>query len=76
LSEVNGDFLTAKQFADIKGKHGSWGARLAKQAHEAGYQHLKKMGNYWIATYEEWEQALEYVGIQLRNRESYRKEDG
>ncbi|GAA3316155.1 hypothetical protein GCM10020331_012560 [Ectobacillus funiculus] len=36
----------------------------------------KKMGNYWIATYEEWEQALEYVGIQLRNRESYRKEDG
>ncbi|GAA3316152.1 hypothetical protein GCM10020331_012550 [Ectobacillus funiculus] len=37
-------FLTAKQFADIKGKHGSWGARLAKQAHEAGYQHLKKNG--------------------------------
>ncbi|KON67369.1 hypothetical protein AKG34_21355 [Peribacillus butanolivorans] len=73
MSEAN-EILTAKEYSDRKGKDGSWGARLAKQANEAGYPFPQKKGNYWVSTYEEWENVLEKLGIQLRNRESYRKE--
>jgi len=76
VSEVNNEVvLTAKEYSDRKGKDGSWGARLAKQANEAGYQYPKKMGHYWVATFEEWEQTLSYLGLELRNRESYRKKE-
>lgn len=66
--------LTAKEYSELMGKDGSWGTRIAKQANEAGYPYPKKMGNYWVATQSEWNLALNKLGLNLRNRESYRKE--
>ncbi|MFG3638613.1 hypothetical protein ACWF5S_26950 [Peribacillus butanolivorans] len=69
------EMITASAFAEIKGKDFSWGTRLAKKAQEANLPYPKKMGNYWVATLEDWELALKNTGLQLRNRESYRKEE-
>lgn len=69
------EMLTARQYSAHKGKDPSWGTRLAKQANEAGYPYPKRVGNYWVATLEEWESLLIKTGLQLRNRESYRKEE-
>jgi hypothetical protein len=74
MTEGANELLTAREYAERKGKDGSWGARLAQQANGAGYPYPKKMGNYWVATYEQWEKALVDLRLQLRNRESYRKE--
>lgn len=67
--------ITAGKFAEIKGKHYSWGTRLAQKARAANYPYPKKIGRYWLATLEEWELVLKHTGLQIRNRETYRKED-
>lgn len=36
--------MTAKEFADIYGKHGSWGTRLAKKAQKMGKTYPRKRG--------------------------------
>lgn len=67
--------MTAKEFADIYGKHGSWGTRLAKKAQKMGKTYPRKRGHYWFATRSEWEEVLRESGIQLRDRQSYRREE-
>ncbi|PET71257.1 hypothetical protein CN514_07620 [Bacillus sp. AFS001701] len=73
MSDEN-TILTAKEYADLKGKDNSWGTRLAKRASELGYSSPKKMGNYWVGTYSDWETVLTKSGIQLRNREKKNKD--
>lgn len=60
--------ITAKEFSDLYGKHGSWAQRLAKKAQEMGKSYPIKKGNYWFATRSQWEEILKDSGIQLRNR--------
>lgn len=67
--------MTAKEFADLYGKHGSWGTRLAKKAQKMGKPYPRKRGYYWFATRSEWETVLKESGIQLRDRRSYRKKE-
>lgn len=67
--------ISAKEYADMKGKDKSWGSRLAKIAEEKNFPHPSKIGNYWVATYEQWEEALKKSGLQLRNRDKATKEE-
>lgn len=70
----NQEQITAAVFSEKMGKDPSWGTRLAKKANEIGLPTPRRIGNYWVATLEEWEDVLKKTGLQLRNRESYRKE--
>lgn len=60
--------MTAKEFADIYGKDGSWAQRMAKKAVRQGKSYPVKRGNYWFATRSQWEAILKESGIRLRNR--------
>ena len=66
--------ISAKEYAEMKGKDKSWGSRLAKFADDNKYPHPSRVGNYWVATYEQWEELLKKSGLQLRNRDKIKKE--
>lgn len=66
--------ISAKEYAEMKGKDKSWGSRLANFAKEKNYPYPSKIGNYWVATYEQWEELLQKSGLQLRNRDKATKE--
>ncbi|TMZ69985.1 hypothetical protein EMG21_28125 [Klebsiella pneumoniae] len=67
--------ISALDYARMKGKSRAWASRLANSAKEAGFEYPRRVGNYWLATPAEWEKILAKLGIKLRNRTSYRKED-
>lgn len=60
--------ITAAEFARKKGKSGAWGRWIAQQAAAKGKKIPRKVGNYWMATVEEWEKVLKSLGIKKRNR--------
>lgn len=62
--------ITATEFAKIKGKSGAWGRWIAQQAAAKGKKIPRKVGNYWLATVEEWERVLKSLGIRGRRRKS------
>lgn len=70
----NDQLMTATEYAAEKGKSKSWGTRLAQRAIEDGKEHPQRIGHYWMATFEQWEQVLNTSGFELRNRTSYRKD--
>lgn len=61
------EMISAKQFASLKNRSESWGAKLAK--HSAITQKNpfpRKLGRVWYATVEEWEKALSLSGWKMR----------
>lgn len=63
-----GQEITAKEFAEIMGKHDTWAQRIARQAHKKGLPFPRKRGNYWFATESEWREILTILDLRLRDR--------
>lgn len=67
--------LSAKDYAEMKGKDKSWGSRLAAKFDDGKERdYPSRVGNYWVATYEQWEDLLKQSGLILRNRDKGKKE--
>jgi len=65
--------MSAAKYAAKKGKSRSWGTRLAQRAIEDGKPYPKRIGNYYAATYEQWEYVLAHSNFELRNRKPKEK---
>lgn len=69
--------INAKQFAQIKNRSESWGAKLAKHsAVVQGNPFPRKIGRQWFGTLEEWEKALLLSGWKMRRTKKSKKRKG
>jgi len=66
------NLITGAKFSKMKGKTPSWGTRLAQEANRAGLTYPQKVGNYWMATEDEWEQVLIDLSWEMRDRKPYK----
>lgn len=59
--------ISAKEFAALKDRSESWGAKLAKHSSIVQKNPFpEKLGRVWYATVEEWEKALALSGWKMR----------
>lgn len=68
--------ISAKEFAALKDRSESWGAKLAK--HSAVIQKNPfpvKLGRMWFASLEEWEKALSLSGWKMRRTKPRKKKN-
>lgn len=65
---IKDELITATDFARKMKKSGAWGQWIAKKASEKGIPYPKKVGNYWLASPEQWEEVLRKLNIKMRKR--------
>lgn len=64
--------ITAKRFAELKGRSDGWGRWIAKKAVDKKLGYPRKEGNYWLATLDEWEKVLKQLNINHRKKRKKR----